>query len=45
MRSRRLWLGLLVGAFVASLGFPLLGQAGEAGPQMQDTLNAVVEER
>ncbi|MBF8261935.1 MAG: hypothetical protein HW376_1464 [candidate division NC10 bacterium] len=43
MRSRRLWLGLLVGAFVASLGFPLLGQAGEAGPQMQDTLNAVVK--
>ena len=43
MRQRRLWLGLVVGAFLASLGLPLLGLAGEAGPQMQDTLNAVVK--
>jgi polar amino acid transport system substrate-binding protein len=43
MRSRRLWLGVLVGAFLVSVGLPLLSQAGEAGPQMQDTLNAVVK--
>ena len=43
MRTRRLWLGLAVGAFAAGLAFPLLGLAGEAGPQMQDTLNAVVK--
>jgi polar amino acid transport system substrate-binding protein len=44
MRTRRVWLGVLaLGALVGSLIFPVLGHAGEAGPQMQDTLNAVVK--
>ena len=43
MRGHRLWLGLMVGAFVAGLLLPTSGQAGEAGPQLQDTLNAVVK--
>jgi len=44
MRTRRVWLGVLaLGALVGSLIFPVLGHAGEAGPQMQDTLNAVIK--
>jgi polar amino acid transport system substrate-binding protein len=43
MCTRRTWLGLAVGVFVASLIFPAIGQAGEAGPQMQDTLNTVIK--
>jgi hypothetical protein len=43
MRTRRLWLGVAVGMFVIGLICPAPGLAGEAGPQMQDTLNAVIK--
>jgi polar amino acid transport system substrate-binding protein len=43
MRTRGLWLGVAVGMFVIGLICPAPGLAGEAGPQMQDTLNAVIK--
>jgi len=43
MWTRRSWLGVIGFAFVASCIFPLLCQAGEAGPVTQDTLSAVIK--
>lgn len=43
MRTRRSWLGVMGLAFFASLILPVLCQAGEAGPVMQDTLNAITK--
>jgi polar amino acid transport system substrate-binding protein len=43
MRTRGLWLGLATAVFVIGLICPAPGLAGEAGPQMQDTLNAVIK--
>jgi len=43
MRTHRSWPGLMVGAFIAGLIFPALGLAGEAAPQMADTLQQVIK--